>query len=396
MFGSYDFIAPGQVMFGWGRRDQIGALCARYADKAFLICGSRHLKDNQTVEGIQTAIQEAGVVCRELVTIHHEPEVGDVDVYAEQLRQHAQSGTHVVVAIGGGSAIDLGKAVAAMATNSNGASVIEFLEGVGQGRIIQKPPCPLIAMPTTAGTGSEATKNAVITSHVLEFKKSLRSPLMVPNATVIDPELTQSLPAAVSAQTGMDAITQLIESYISKRAKPIPKVLALAGLEKAIPAITEVVRDKPSRSAREHMAHAALLSGMALANSGLGMAHGVAAALGVHARVPHGLACAVMLPTAMRINCQVRISEMACLGRLFARVTQQTICSQDDESAADFACRYVEDLCQQLGIPDKLSEIGVSQDQLPAIVKSSWGNSMRGNPRELSQTELTQILERMR
>src|SRR5262249_50269566 len=153
----------------------------------------------------------------------------------------------------------------------------------------------------------EATKNAVISSIEPPFKKSLRSDLMVPRVVLVDPELSVSVPPAVTAQTGIDAITQLIESYISRRATPIPRAMAVQGLQLALPAIGEAFENGNSRPSREAMSHAALLSGMALANSGLGMAHGVAAALGVHCNVPHGLACAVMLPVALRVNREVAL-----------------------------------------------------------------------------------------
>ncbi len=247
----------------------------------------------------------------------------------------------------------------------------------------------MLAMPTTAGTGSEATKNAVISSYDPPFKKSLRSDAMVPDIVLVDPELTITVPATTTAYTGMDAITQCIESYISRRRQPIPQALALEGLKCAVPAITTAVAHGDSRPAREAMAHAALLSGMALANSGLGMAHGVAAALGVHCRVPHGLACAVMLPVAMRINRDVARDELEIIGRTIV----------DDElrgaAAVDAGIARIQKICDEVKIPHTLTEIGVSAEQIPEIVKSSRGNSMNGNPLELSDAELTQILEGM-
>ncbi len=205
-----------------------------------------------------------------------------------------------MLAIGGGAAIDLAKAAGAMAANDQSPTVKDYLENVGRDLKIVNPPLPVLAMPTTAGTGAEATKNAVISSYDPPFKKSLRDDRLMPRIALVDPELTVSVPANVTAASGMDAITQLFESYISRKARPIPQALAVQGLKIAIPAIVEAVEKPDSRTAREAMAHAALLSGMALANSGLGMAHGVAPALGIHCRVPHGVACALMLPVALR------------------------------------------------------------------------------------------------
>ncbi|NUQ63222.1 MAG: iron-containing alcohol dehydrogenase, partial [Pirellulales bacterium] len=245
------------------------------------------------------------------------------------------------------------------------------------------------AMPTTAGTGTEATKNAVISCYDPPFKKSIRDERIVPCIALIDPELTVSVPATVTAASGMDAITQLLESYLSRKAQPIPQALALQGLSIAVPAIAEAVRNPESREAREAMAHAALLSGMALANSGLGMAHGVAAALGVHARVPHGAACALMLPAALRVNREVRQAELVRLSHmLFGKGP-----SGAPEEAVDVLIGEIDSLCEQVGVPRRLSDVGVSREQIPAIVESSRGSSMSGNPRELSDGELTRILE---
>jgi alcohol dehydrogenase class IV len=188
----------------------------------------------------------------------------------------------------------------------------------------------------------------------------------------------------------MDAITQLIESYLSRRAQPIPQALALAGLELAVPRIEEAVHRGDSLPAREAMAHAALLSGMALANSGLGMAHGVAAALGIHARVPHGLACAVMLPAALRVNRGVRQAELA---RIAEAMLQRRFANEAE--AADAAIEHIEQLCGRLQIPQRLTGIGVRREQIPDLVAASRGNSMSGNPRDLSDGELAQLLEEL-
>jgi alcohol dehydrogenase class IV len=245
-------------------------------------------------------------------------------------------------------------------------------------------------MPTTAGTGSEATKNAVISSTNPPYKKSLRSELMIPRGVLIDPELTVGLPPRVTAHTGMDAITQLVESYLSRRAQPIPQALALEGLARALPAIETAVDNGSDRAAREAMAYAAFLSGVALANSGLGFAHGVAAALGIHCRVPHGLACAVMLPTALRVNKEVRRSEIARLWTLVDARSQLT-----ESDAVERFIQHVEGIARRIGIPLRLSSIGVDRSAIPALVKSSRGNSMDGNPRDVCDEELARLLEEM-
>jgi alcohol dehydrogenase class IV len=293
-----------------------------------------------------------------------------------------------LLALGGGSAIDLAKAASALVTNPHGESVRDFLEGVGRGMQITEPPLPLLAMPTTGGTGTEATKNAVISVADPAVKKSIRSPLMVPRLVLIDPELAVSVPPETTAWTGMDAITQLIESYICRFAKPIPQALALHGLKLALPRVREAVDDGASRPAREAMAHAALLSGLALANSGLGFAHGVAAALGVYAKVPHGLACAMMLPVALRVNREIAEKQLAELAH-----AALPIGSMSDAEAAAALLERIDGLCAYLKVPAKLSQVGVKPGQLDDLVQGSRGNSMNGNPRQLNDAELRAILE---
>jgi alcohol dehydrogenase class IV len=217
---------------------------------------------------------------------------------------------------------------------------------------------------------------------------------MIARVVLVDPELALSVPPNVTAQTGMDAITQLIESYISRRAQPIPRAMAVEGLRRALPAIVEAVHDGSSRRAREAMAHAALLSGMALANSGLGMAHGVAAALGVVCNVPHGLACAVMLPAALRANRDVAARDLAELHWATADDDPRRS-SGDIESAATAFIERIDQIGHAIGIPARLGEIGVRADQIPALVKQSRGNSMNGNPRDISDEELMRLLTHM-
>ncbi|MBX3411530.1 MAG: iron-containing alcohol dehydrogenase [Pirellulales bacterium] len=386
----YDFTTPAGIHFGWGRRTEVGKLARPLGRRAMIVAGSRTLESSGALDEVGNALRTAGMAVERLANISHEPEVGDVDAAVELARQLAPADGDFVVAIGGGSALDLAKGVAALATNRGGDSVKDYLEGVGRGLTLDAEPLPILAMPTTGGTGSEATRNAVISSYDPPFKKSLRDARLVPQVVLVDPELAVSLPAAVTAHAGLDAITQLIESYVSRRAQPLPQALALEGLARAVPAIVTAVEQGHNRPAREALAHAALLSGMALANSGLGLAHGVAAALGVHARVPHGLACAVMLPVAMRANrdvCQQAFAQLApaLCGHNFT----------DDAQAADAAVTVVEQLCRRLAIPTRLSALGVRQDQIAGLVRDSRGNSMSGNPRDIGDEELASLLSEM-
>jgi len=388
---NYDFVAPRQIVFGWGRRREAGTVARGLGRCALVVCGARSLADRGVLAELFDNLRAAGVAAQLLATIEHEPEVADVDRAAADARAAGLGGGEFLLGIGGGAAMDLAKAAAAMAVNDESPTVRDYLENVGRGLEIRCPPLPVMAMPTTAGTGCEATRNAVISCYDPPFKKSLRDGRIMPQAALVDPELCVSVPASVTAASGMDAITQLIESYISCKAQPIPQALAVQGLRLAVPAIAEAVAEPGSRPAREAMSHAALLSGMALANAGLGFAHGVAPALGIHCRVPHGLACAVMLPAALRVNAAVRAAELAELARLLFPECAALPAAE----AVQHLIAAIERLCRQIGVPERLGALGVRREQLPAIVKSSRGASMSGNPREVGDEELLAILEGM-
>lgn len=386
----YDFLAPQRVIFGWGRRREVGLLGRTLGRRAFLVCGLPSEIAERVMGEIATSLKAERIAPVAVATLLHEPEVDDVDRVAAEICSHGITEGDFLLAVGGGAAIDLAKATAAMATNGESATVRDYLEGVGRGLKINRPPLSVLAMPSTAGTGAEATKNAVISCYDPPFKKSLRDDRLMPRIALVDPELSVTVPPKVTAASGMDAITQLIESYISRKSQPIPRALAMQGLRMAIPAIVEAVENGNSRPAREAMSHAALLSGMALANSGLGMAHGVAAALGTLCRVPHGAACALMLPVAIRVNMEVCQADFARLSHLlFGRSPKTPV------QAAGAFLAEIEKICDCVGVPRRLSQVGVRREQIPALVQGSRGASMSGNPRELSDAELTAILEEL-
>ncbi len=394
LLAPYDLLIPRQIVFGWGRRAELARLTRDWGSRCWIVCGSRTLAENNTLHALIEQLHAAGITAQILCTQTSEPTVQDVDRAAAELRQQVDRLRHVtghwLLAIGGGSAMDLAKAVAAMLTNAHGSSVAEFLEGIGTGRTIEVPPLYVAAMPTTAGTGSEATKNAVISSPAALAKKSLRSPLMIPPLVLVDPELTATLPAKTTAWTGMDALTQLIESYLTRKAQPTTRALALGALEEFVPALRTAVQPGEQRAAREHLAHAALTSGICLANSGLGMAHGVAAALGAVCNVPHGLACAVMLGPTLKANAEGREAVYENLARVLTGRTDVK-----PKQAAKLVIDTVQELADEIGIPRKLRELGVEPAQIPELVRGSAGNSMNGNPRTIDEAELTTILEKL-
>ncbi|MGW8257456.1 MAG: iron-containing alcohol dehydrogenase [Thermoguttaceae bacterium] len=388
---NYNFIAPGRIVFGWGRRKEVGLWGRSLGQRAFIVSGLPGSINDKFLSEIADHLRKDEIEAVAVALISHEPEVDDVDQLAEQLCQKNPASGDFMLAIGGGSAIDLAKAAGAMATNRQSRTITDYLENVGRDLKIVNEPLPVLAMPTTAGTGAEATKNAVISSYDPPFKKSLRDDRLMPKIALVDPELTENLPPDATAAGGMDAITQLFESYISLKSRPIPRALAIDGLKMAIPSIVELVKNPHSRRAREAMSHAALLSGMALANSGLGMAHGVAPALGIHCRVAHGLACAVMLPVALKVNSEVCAEQMAFLSQAIFNLGP----NRSGNQAVETLICEIENICDLLGLPRRLSDLGVKREQIPALVKSSRGSSMSGNPRELTDEELTAILEEM-
>lgn len=388
---AYEFVAPRQIVFGWGRRSEVGRLAATLGRRAFLVVGAKALAERGLVAEIGEHLKAAGVEPIEVASALHEPEVDDVDRLASELRDRGAGPGDLMLGLGGGAAIDLAKAAAAMATDRQSTTVKDYLENVGRDLKIVAEPLPVLAMPTTAGTGAEATRNAVISSYDPPFKKSLRDTRILPQIALLDPELTVTVPPEVTAASGMDAITQLLECYISRKARPVPQALARHGLKHALPAIAEAVHRPTSRPAREAMAHAALLSGMCLANSGLGMAHGVAAALGVHCHASHGAACALLLPVALRVNRQVRETELADLSRDLFELPAET----PEKQAVDMLLERIEQLCVEVGVPRRLSQLGVRREQIPELVAASRGSSMSGNPRELSDDELAELLEQI-
>lgn len=390
----YDLNVPSLVRLGVGKISELGGIVSNYGSSAWLVTGTNSFDATGVAERVSDSLAGSGVTARKIASSKGEPTVDDVvRVMASLPPQYEDI---VVVAIGGGATIDLAKAVAALVTNLKedeirediDLGVINRLEGVGRNLSIKNAPLPVVAVPTTAGTGAEATRNAVISCSRRRFKKSMRSPMMVPRAALIDPLLCTSCPRMTTVATGMDAITQLIESFICRFAQPIPQSLVLDALPRAIHALPRILRDSHDLEARTDMSHAAFVSGVALANSGLGMAHGVAAALGVECGTPHGLACAVMLPVALRTNLKTAASQLAQLERC---ITLKP--SKGEERDAEAFVDRIETLCHEVGVPRRLSDIGLPPDKVAWLAENSRGASMRGNPRTVTEVELQEILQ---
>jgi len=386
----YELTLPHKIIFGIGKRHEVGGVARTLGLRAILIIGSTTLKKLGCVRQLIDDLEQSGVSILTTETISHEPKTQDVDRLVSRLKGSLLP-EDFVLGFGGGSAIDLGKAVAALLPQEEDAPVVDYLEGVGRGLKLQQPPLPILAIPTTAGTGAEVTKNAVIASYHPPFKKSLRHDRMIPQAVLIDPELTLYCPPKVTAESGLDAITQLLESYVTRKRQPFTDALVEQGLPKTITAL-ETLQTKPDDlDARSAMAHGAMLSGLALTNSGLGMAHGIAPALGTHCQVPHGAACALMLPVTLRTNAEVCADRYAKLARLLFGF-DSTI---SDNTATERLIDRIEQLCRSFGLPMRLSDYGINETLIPAIAHDSRGNSMSGNPKELSESDIQNILRKV-
>ncbi|MDR0337588.1 MAG: iron-containing alcohol dehydrogenase [Planctomycetaceae bacterium] len=387
MLNSYNIVFPHKIIFGNGRRRELGVLTKPFGDRVILIIGSRTLEKQGIIRQLIADMETSGISILSTEIISHEPETIDVNRIVDRLRNSLLP-RDFVLAIGGGAALDFGKATAALLPQTQHAPIQDYLEGVGCGLKLEVDPLPIIAVPTTAGTGAEATKNAVISSYQPPFKKSLRDDRIMPRLALIDPELSLHCSAKVTAESGMDAVTQLFESYVSRHHQPVTDALIEQGLPLAFESLQKLARQPNDLDSRNKIAHAALLSGMALANAGLGMAHGIAPALGVHCRVPHGAACALMLPSTLRTNAGICSKRYAHLARLLLPI-DSTI---SDDLATEKLINKIEELCDLLEVPRRLSDLGIDSSIIPALAKDSKGTSMSGNPKELSTKEIETIL----
>lgn len=378
---AFEFATAGRVVFGDGCSAAVPAWAAELGSPVLVVSGREPARAEWLVEGVQR--QGAAVI---LVCVDGEPDLTFVSRGAELARRRS---VQVVVGIGGGSALDAGKAIAALATNDG--DPLEYLEVVGAGKAIAQPPLPFIAVPTTAGTGSEATRNAVLTVPGRRVKASLRSPLMLPRLAVVDPVLTYSLPPPVTATTGLDALTQLVEPFLSGRANAMTDAMCREGLARAARSLERACLDGRDAAARSDMSLASLFGGIALANAGLGAVHGLAASIGGMAHAPHGAVCAALLPHVMSENVMaLRARDPGGPALQRAAETGRLLCGRED---ADAAVAWIAAVVERLGVP-RLGALGVDAADLPAIAEQAQrASSMKGNPVPLSLEQLVAILE---
>ncbi len=382
-----------RILFGTGQFQQLPSLIQQYGHRVLLITGAASFQNSPRWNGLQEQARSLDLVIHHQ-TIQEEPSPQWVDDVVSRFYGH---NLQVVVAIGGGSALDAAKAVAGLLPHGN--SVMDHLEGVGRNLPYHGPALPYIAVPTTAGTGSEATKNAVLSVRGPEgFKKSFRHDCLVPEYAIVDPDLLDTCPKAQMAANGMDAFTQLLESYVSSQASPITDALALSGIEAFRQGFWSALNGGSSveaQAGRSQLAYASLLSGITLAQAGLGSVHGLAAPLGAFFPIPHGVACGTLLAEATAINLQAlrsrnpehpALSRYAHVGHLLCQYTFTS-----DTEAADGLVALLRQWVSLLKLPT-LGEWGVTPADIPRIVANARGNSMKTNPIMLTDLDISAIL----
>ena len=379
----FEFATARRIIFGPGTLQQAAPLAAAMGNRALLVTGRNPDRGDPLL-----ALLEKTRMPSCLFRAADEP---TLELIAKGVDTASQKNCDVVIGMGGGSALDTGKAIAAMLTNPG--DIMDYLEVIGRGKPLARPPAPYIAIPTTAGTGAEVTKNAVLTSPQHRVKVSLRSPMMLPNIALVDPELTYSMPPALTASTGMDAVTQILESYVSVQSNPLTDTICRDGLYRAARSLRRAYENGDDATAREDMAIVSLYGGLALANSKLGAVHGFAGPMGAMFAAPHGAICARLLPFVMEVN--VRVLKQQDAQQYLKRYAEVArVLTGDTGATAEDGINWIGELCKTLGVP-ALSNYGITKNQFAELVdRSKEASSMKGNPVTLSDEDLTEVLSK--
>lgn len=378
----FEFATATRIIFGAGASNEIGSLAAAEGKRALVVTG-------KTIERAQRLIDALEGKSLETVTfsVAGEPSIDTVALGTEKAREN---GCDIVIGLGGGSALDTGKAIAALLTN--GGSPLDYLEVIGGGAQLTRASAPFFAIPTTAGTGAEVTRNAVLASPDHRVKVSLRSPHMLPRLALVDPELTYDLPPDITAATGLDALTQVLEPYVSSRATPITDSLCREGLCRAARSLRIAYADGMNAAAREDMAVTSLFGGLALANAGLGAVHGFAGPFGGMFAAPHGAVCARLLPHVMVANVSALKSRSPTHEALRRYDDIAQMLTDDESASADDGVVWVQELCEEFEVPP-LTAYGFTDNDISTLTdKAAAASSMKGNPIELLSDEMGQLL----
>lgn len=384
MTARFEFASAGRIIFGAGAIKELGPAAKTLGHRALIVTG----RNARHADFVLTQITDAGL-SGSVFSVSGEPDTQTIETATARAKAE---GVDLIIGVGGGSSIDTAKAIAAIAANDG--SLFDYLEVVGRGQPLQKPALPCIAIPTTSGTGSEVTRNAVIASPEHRVKASIRHVSMLPRVALVDPQLTLDMPPLLTACTGMDALTQLLEAFVCSRSNPMTDSFCREGLGRVARSLKIAYKIGSDLPAREDMSLAALLSGLALANAGLGAVHGLAGPLGGMFDAPHGALCAALLPHAMSVNLKA-ISERAPshpAGRRFEEIAQ--ILNQNPRATASDGVAWTAETARELSIPT-LSHYGVTASHFEELAsKATAASSMKANPILLTPAEIVEILRR--
>jgi len=376
----FEFATAGRIIFGRGTLKELASAAVTFGERTIVVTG----RSTERAAPVLELLKKAGLEAR-IFPVSGEPSISAIQ---DGIAKAREFNTQFVIGFGGGSAIDAAKAIAALLTNPG--DIFDYLEVIGKAQPLKQPPLPCIAIPTTAGTGAEVTRNAVLLSPEHRVKVSLRHSMMLPRLAIIDPALTDSLPLNVTAATGLDALTQLIEPYVSARANPMTDSICLEGMKRAR-SLRRAYANEPA--AREEMCVASLFGGMALANAGLGAVHGFAGPIGGMFDAPHGAVCAALLPHAMEINLHaVRQRGPAEIAQRFENIAR--IVTDNPQARPEEGIAWVRALCRDLEIPG-LRTYGIGEEHMDELCdKASLSSSMKANPLVLTKEELRELLTR--
>src|SRR4030043_2209240 len=380
----FEFSTVARIIFGSGKLNSIGSIASEFGKSAFIVSGG----PKSILDRLVNLLKAQEISCS-IVKIEQEPTIDLIHILVNLARQTSPD---LVIGLGGGSALDTAKAIAVL--KSNPGEITDYLEVIGLHKPIVNPTLPLIAIPTTSGTGAEVTKNAVIISTQHNIKVSLRSSYLLPKIALVDPELSVSVPPLITAFTGLDALTQLIEPFTCNDPNPLTDALCREGIQRIARSIYQVFDNGVDLQAREEMSVASLFGGLSLANAKLGAVHGLAGPIGGEIPAPHGAICACLLPHVMEINIAA-INEQLPGHPVLDRYNNvgKILCNHPDASATD-GMEWIREFCLHAKIPP-LSAYGLTEQKISKIIdKAKIASSMKGNPITLSDVELRNILHK--
>lgn len=378
---NFEFATSTRIIFENGSFKKVPGLVNNFGNKVLIVSG----KNKNRARQLSESLSEKNIQS-EIFSIHSEPTISDIENGAELARKTL---CNVVAGIGGGSVVDSAKAIAALVPNQG--ELTDYLEIIGKGRKLENAPLPFIAIPTTAGTGAEVTKNSVIKSIEQSVKVSLRSDLMYPRLAVIDPELTLTMSPEITATTGIDALTHLLESFVSIQSNPFIDMLCREGMKRISASLEKAFIDGSNLESRENMALASMLGGMALANVKLGAVHGFAGPLGGMFNIPHGAVCACLLPAVMEINIET-LKKQNKNSQLSKYTETARILTGNQSATAEDGMIWIKKTVKKLQIPS-LSDFQLSPKIFPELIeKAKNSSSMKGNPVVLDNQQLNEIL----